>query len=62
MQLWGQMAPADRKVTELLLTDGGKVSPKEAAEQTGNTYRTIRTVIDRMEGLIHHTYGEMELA
>jgi hypothetical protein len=61
MQLWGEMTEADREVTELLLTDGGKISPQEAAEQTGNTYRTIRTVIDRMEGLIRHTYGEMEL-
>lgn len=61
MQLWGRMTDADRDVVELLLTDGGKVSPKEAAERTGNTYRTIRTVIRRMEGLIRHTYGEMEL-
>jgi len=61
MQLWGRMTQADRDVTELLLTDGGKISPKEAAERTGNTYRTVRTVIDRMEGLIRHTYGEMEL-
>ncbi|WP_240938234.1 MarR family transcriptional regulator [Haloarcula rubripromontorii] len=62
MQLWGDMTAADRDVTELLLTDGGKVSPQEAAEQTGYTYRTIRTVIDRMEGLIEHTYGELELS
>jgi len=61
MKLWGEMTDADRGVIELLLTDGGKVSPKEAAEETGNTYRTIRTVINRMEGLIRHTYGEMEL-
>lgn len=61
MELWGQMTDADRDVTKLLLADGGKVSPKEAAEQTGNTYRTVRTVINRLEGLIRHTYGEMEL-
>jgi len=61
MSLWGDMNQSDRDVTELLLTDGGKVSPKEAAEQTGNTYRTIRTVIERMEGLISHTYGELEI-
>ena len=61
MQLWGDMTTADRDVTEMLLTDGGKVSPKEAAEKTGYTYRTIRTVIDRLEGLIRHTYGELEL-
>jgi len=62
MQLWGDMTTADRDVTELLLTDGGKVSPQDAAEQTGYTYRTIRTVIERMEGLIEHTYGELELS
>ncbi|KAA9411231.1 MarR family transcriptional regulator [Haloarcula hispanica] len=62
MKLWGDMTTADRDVTEMLLTDGGTVSPKEAAEKTGHTYRTIRTVIDRLEGLIRHTYGEMELA
>ncbi|MDQ2073500.1 MarR family transcriptional regulator [Haloarcula sp. H-GB4] len=62
MQLWGDMTTADRDVTELLLTDGGKVSPQKAAEKTGYTYRTIRTVIQRMEGLIEHTYGEMELS
>ncbi|WP_241692822.1 DUF7845 domain-containing protein [Haloarcula salina] len=62
MQLWGDMTAADRDVTELLLTDGGKVSPQAAAERTGYTYRTIRTVIDRMEGLIEHTYGELELS
>lgn len=61
MELWGEMTDADRDVTELLLTDGGKVSPQEAAEQTGNTYRTVRTVIERMEGLIRHTYGELEI-
>jgi hypothetical protein len=61
MQLWGDMTPADRDVTELLLTDGGKVSPQDAAEQTGNTYRTVRTVVERMQGLIKHSYGELEI-
>lgn len=61
MKLWGNMTEADRDVTELLLTDGGKVSPQRAAEETGNTYRTVREVTDRMEGLIRHTYGELEL-
>jgi hypothetical protein len=61
MKLWGDMTNADREVTELLLADGGKVSPQEAADETNNTYRTIRAVIDRMDGLIRHTYGELEL-
>lgn len=61
MQLWGEMTPADRDVVDLLLTDGGAVSPKEAAEKTGYSYRTIRTVIGRLEGLIRHAYNEMQL-
>ncbi|WP_455429326.1 DUF7845 domain-containing protein [Haloarcula sediminis] len=61
MQLWGDMTDADRDVTELLLTDGGKVSPQAAAEKTGYTYRTVRTVVDRLEGLVRHTYGKLEL-
>jgi molybdenum-dependent DNA-binding transcriptional regulator ModE len=61
MDLWGDMTGADRDVTELLLSDGGTVEPKEAAEKTGNSYRTIRRVIDRMEGMIDHHYGEMEI-
>lgn len=61
MQLWGEMTPADRDVVDLLLTDGGAIAPKEAAEKTGYSYRTIRAVIERLEGLIRHAYNEMQL-
>jgi len=61
MSLWGDMTDADRDVTELLLSDGGRVQPKDAAEKTGNSYRTIRRVMDRMEDVIDHHYGEMEI-
>ncbi|MFD1585509.1 MarR family transcriptional regulator [Halorientalis brevis] len=61
MKLWGEMTQSDRDVTELLLADGGKISPQEAATRTGYTYRTIRRVIDRLEGLIEHSYGELEI-
>jgi hypothetical protein len=61
MQLWGDMTTADKDVTEMLLTDGGKVSPQQAADETGNSYRTIREVVSRLEGLITHTYGELEI-
>jgi len=60
-RIWGRMTDADRDVTAFLLSDGGKPSPQKAAEETGNTYRTVRTVIQRMEGLIRHSYGEMEI-
>lgn len=61
MKLWGEMKPSDRDVTELLLTDGGKVGMQEAADRTGNSYRTVREVKNRLEGLISHTYGELEI-
>lgn len=60
-RIWGRMTDADRDVTAFLLSDGGKPSPQKAADETGNTYRTVRTVIQRMEGLIRHSYGEMEI-
>lgn len=61
MRLWGDMTESGRDVTELLLSDGGKISPQEAAEKTGRSYRTVRRVIDRLEGIIDHHYGEMEI-
>ncbi len=61
MRLWGDMKGSDRALTELLLTDGGEVSPKNAAEKTGYSYRTIRRVVNRLEGFVRHTYGKLEI-
>ncbi len=61
MRLWGDMNGSDREVTELLLTDGGEISPKDAAEKTGYSYRTIQRVVDRLEGFVRHTYGKLEI-
>ncbi|WP_243645275.1 DUF7845 domain-containing protein [Natrarchaeobius chitinivorans] len=61
MRLWGDMNGSDREVTELLLTDGGEISPKDAAEKTGYSYRTIRRVVDRLEDFVRHTYGKLEV-
>jgi hypothetical protein len=62
MKLWGDMMESDREVVEHLLSDGGSVSPQEAADATGNSYRTIRRVIDRLEGVIQHSYGDIQIA
>ena len=59
-RIWGEMCSSDRKVVEYLATDGGKVSPDDAAEATGLSYRTVRRVADRLEGLVEHTYGSLE--
>lgn len=60
-RLWGEMQDSDRAVIDHLLADGGEVSPADAAEETGYSYRTIRRVVDRLEALIDHTYGSLEL-
>lgn len=60
--LWREMNESDREVAGHLLSDGGVVSPQDAADATGYSYRTLRRVIDRMEGFIEHTYGELSIA
>lgn len=62
MSLWGDMLDSDRQVVEHLLTDGGATSPADAADATGLSYRTIRRVIDRLEGVVEHSYGDMQIA
>jgi len=61
MSLWGSTTQSDKDVIDLLISDGGEISPKEAAEKTGYTYRTIRDVVDRCESVIRHTYGKLEI-
>jgi len=60
MQMWGDATPAARKVTKLLMTDGGEVSPQKAADKTGYSYRTVRDVINRYEEVFKHSYGRVE--
>ncbi|WP_247729484.1 hypothetical protein [Halovivax limisalsi] len=61
MRLWGDMNPSGRAVTETLLSDGGEVSPADAAEKTGYCYDTVLRVVDRLEGVVRHTYGQLEI-
>ena len=61
MSLWGSTVQSDKDVIGLLLSDGGKVSPADAAEKTGYSYRTIREVLKRCESVIRHTYGQIEI-
>jgi len=63
MRLWGTMNPesAAADVTDLLLSDGGEISPQDAADKTGYCYDTILRAVDRLEGFIRHTYGKLEI-
>lgn len=61
MRVWGDMLESDRDVVEKLLADGGSVSPQDAADSTGHSYRTIRRVVDRLEGIVEHSYGDIQI-
>lgn len=60
MSLWGDMTDAGEATVEHLLSDGGKSSMGEVAEDTGYTYRTIRAVVKRLSELIEQSYGELQ--
>lgn len=62
MRLWGDSNDSDQAVIEHLLTDGGTVSPSDAADKTGYSYRTIRDVMDRCGEVLRHTYNQVEIA
>jgi hypothetical protein len=55
------MAPTDRETLELLVTDGGNVSPQDIAETTGRHQDTVYDSLGRMHDLVEHTYGEVSL-
>ncbi|MFC3958905.1 hypothetical protein [Halovivax cerinus] len=61
MCLWGDMKPSDEALTKFLLSDGGEVSPADAADGTGYCYDTILRAVDRLEGFVRHTYGQLEI-
>ncbi|WP_306057002.1 DUF7845 domain-containing protein [Natronococcus wangiae] len=61
MRLWGDMNPSDEALIGTLLTDGGEVSPQDAADETGYCYDTILRAVDRLEGFVEHTYGKLAI-
>ncbi|MEY7852158.1 hypothetical protein AB7C87_23490 [Natrarchaeobius sp. A-rgal3] len=61
MRLWGDMNPSDGAVVDMLLTDGGEVSPQETADETGYCYDTVLRAVDRLEGFVEHSYGQLSI-
>ena len=61
MKLWGETLQSDKAVIDVLLADGGAVSPKDVAAETGYCYRTIREAVDRCSAVVKHTYGKLEI-
>jgi hypothetical protein len=56
-----QMNGTDAELVDTLLTDGGKTSPKELAESIGVHLDTVYRALKRLDPLIDHTYGEVQL-
>ena len=52
---------SDIDVLDVLVSDGGDVSPQDVAEETGWHIDTIYRAIDRIEDLVEHSYDELTL-
>ncbi|WP_178918101.1 hypothetical protein [Natronomonas gomsonensis] len=51
----------DAKVINRLLADGGETSPKGLAADLGKHYETILRSLERLEDVVEHSYGSVEL-
>jgi hypothetical protein len=52
---------SDVDVLDVLVSDGGDISPQDVAEETGWRIDTIYRAIDRIEDLVEHSYDELTL-
>ena len=55
------MAPTDQECLNVLVSDGGTVSPSDLAEATGRHEDTVYNSLARMNDLVKHTYGDVSL-
>ena len=51
----------DAKVIDELLSDGGEKSPKGLADNLGKHYETILRSLERLDTVVEHSYGSVEL-
>ena len=54
-------APTAWDALEVLVTDGGKVSPKDIAEEAGRHPGSVRRTLDRIPELVEREYGSVSL-
>jgi transposase len=52
---------SDADVLDVLVADGGEVSPEDVADSTGWHIETVYRAIDRLQDLVEHHYGELSL-
>jgi hypothetical protein len=55
------MPDSDRGILKTLVADGGRLSPAELADETARHRSTVYDALDRMDYLVDHGYGEVQL-
>jgi hypothetical protein len=55
------LSPVEWESLEVLVTDGGEVSPADIAESGGFHPDSVYRALDRMDELVHREYGAVEL-
>ena len=55
------LSPVEWESLEVLVTDGGTISPKEIAEVTDRHPDSVRRALDRISELVDHQYGSVSL-
>jgi hypothetical protein len=55
------LSPAEKESLEVLVADGGQVSPSDIAEATGRHQDTVYGALGRMHDLVDHQYGQVDL-
>jgi len=58
----GNLTETDVDLVDELLTDGGEISPAELTQKIGCHISTTYKSLKRLGSLVHHQYGEVELA
>lgn len=55
------LSPVEWESIQTLVTDGGRVSPADIAEDHGRNVGSVRRALRRMEDLVERSYGEVAL-
>lgn len=57
----GNVTETDTRLLEALLTDGGQWSPADLADAIGRHIDTVYSALERLDGLVDHSYGDVQL-
>jgi predicted transcriptional regulator len=55
------LSPVEWESLEMLVTDGGTVSPQDIADEYGRHIDSVRRALNRLPDLIEHDYGNVKL-